>query len=201
MDFTLSEERKMLQETVGKFFNNNYKNIDKRSENVNLPEGYSKEFWKESSDLGVISALVSPKFGGLGGSGEDISIIFELVGKSLCVEPFLSSAVLSSTVLSSISNPRNDLITDIIEGNLLISFAHCEMNNRYEDHYIETNAYLKNDEWNINGTKSFVMNGDDASKIIVSARINGDVNDKSGIGLFLVNNEQTLKILCKFVLI
>ena len=192
MDFTLSEERKMLQETVGKFFNSNYKNIDKRSENVNLPEGYSKEFWKESSDLGVISALVSPKFGGLGGSGEDISIIFELVGKSLCVEPFLSSAVLSSTVLSSISNPRNDLITDIIEGNLLISFAHCEMNNRYEDHYIETNAYLKNDEWNINGTKSFVMNGDDASKIIVSARINGDVNDRHGIGLFLVDNDQTL---------
>ena len=44
MDFTLSEERKMLQETVGKFFNSNYKNLDKRSENVNLPEGYSKEF-------------------------------------------------------------------------------------------------------------------------------------------------------------
>ena len=99
MDFTLSEERKMLQETVGKFFNSNYKNIDKRSENVNLPEGYSKEFWKESSDLGVISALVSPKFGGLGGSGEDISIIFELVGKSLCVEPFLSSAVLSLSLI------------------------------------------------------------------------------------------------------
>ena len=67
------------------------------------------------------------------------------------------------------------------------------MNNRYEDHYIETNAYLKNDEWNINGTKSFVMNGDDASKIIVSARINGDVNDRDGIGLFLVNNDQTFK--------
>ena len=29
MDFLLSEERKMLQETVGKFFDNNYKNINK----------------------------------------------------------------------------------------------------------------------------------------------------------------------------
>ena len=83
MDFSLSEERKMLQETVERFFSSNYKNINQRSENVTLPEGYSKEFWKESSDLGVISALVSPNFGGLGGSGEDIAIIFELIGKSL----------------------------------------------------------------------------------------------------------------------
>ena len=193
MDFLLSEERKMLQETVGKFFDNNYKNINKRNENVNLPEGYSKEFWKQSSDLGVISALVSPEFGGLGGCGEDISIIFELIGKSLCVEPFLSSGVLSSTILSSISNPQNSLITDIIEGNLLISFAHTEMNNRYEDHYIETAAVLKDNEWIINGTKSFVMNGDNASKIIVSARMSGNLNDKNGIGLFLTDNKQTLK--------
>ena len=65
MDFSLSEERKMLQETVSKFFESNYKNINKRGENVNLPEGYSKEFWENSSDLGVISALVSSNFGGL----------------------------------------------------------------------------------------------------------------------------------------
>ena len=130
MDFSLSEERKMLQETVERFFSSNYKNINQRSENVTLPEGYSKEFWKESSDLGVISALVSPNFGGLGGSGEDIAIIFELIGKSLCVEPFLSSGILSNPVLSSISNPQNDLILLIIEGNLLISFAHTKMNNR-----------------------------------------------------------------------
>ena len=44
MDFSLSEERKMLQETVERFFSSHYKNINQRSENVTLPEGYSKEF-------------------------------------------------------------------------------------------------------------------------------------------------------------
>ena len=43
MDFSLSEERKMLQETVARFFESNYQNINKRNENVNLrprgPEG------------------------------------------------------------------------------------------------------------------------------------------------------------------
>ena len=188
MDFSLSEERKMLQETVGRFFENNYKDIKKRGEYLKMTDGFSREFWKESSNLGVINGLVSPAFGGLGGSGEDICIIFELIGKSLCIEPFLSSGLLSSTILSSLNNPKTDLINQIIEGKLLMSFAHMEMNNRYEDHFIETKAKLEKETWKLNGSKSFVINGDSADKVIISARIEGKVNDKKGIGLFLVDN-------------
>ena len=164
MDFSLSEERKMLQETVARFFENNYKDIKKRSEHLAMNEGFSREFWKESADLGVISGLISPNFGGLGGSGEDISIIFELIGKSLCIEPFLSSGLLSSTILSSIEIPKTELINEIIDGEILISFAHMEMNNRYENHFVETKAFLEDDNWKLNGNKSFVINGDSQIK-------------------------------------
>ena len=40
------------------------------------------------------------------------------------------------------------------------------------------------------GSKSFVINGDTADKVIVSARIDGEINDKNGIGLFLVDTNQ-----------
>ena len=89
-----------------------------------------------------------PTFGGLGGSGEDISIIFELIEKSLCIEPFLSSGILSSTILSSIKNPKTELINQIIDGELLISFAHMEMNNRYRP-FVETKAFLEDDKWKL----------------------------------------------------
>ena len=190
MDFSLSEERKMLQETVARFFENSYNDIKKRSEYLDMKDGFSREFWKESSNLGVISGLISPSFGGLGGSGEDISIIFELIGKSLCIEPFLSSGLLSSTILSSIKNPKTELINQIIDGELLVSFAHMEMNNRYDDHFVESKAFFENENWKLNGSKSFVINGDSADKVIISARIEGKINDKNGIGLFLVDNNQ-----------
>ena len=193
MDFSLSEERKMLQETVSRFFESNYENINKRNSNVNLADGFNKKFWLEGAELGVISALIIPEYGGLGGSGDDLSIIFELIGKSLCVEPFLSSGVLSSSILSSINKPKIDMINEIIEGKLLLSFAHTEMNNRYEDTYIETKASITNDKWGVNGIKSFVLNGDSANKVIVSARIDGNTNDKKGIGLFLVDNDKITK--------
>ena len=48
MDFSLSEERKMLQETVARFFESNYQNINKRNENVNLPEGFSIEIFADN---------------------------------------------------------------------------------------------------------------------------------------------------------
>ena len=57
MDFSLSEERKMLQETVARFFENNYKDIKKRGEYLDMNDGFSREFWKESSNLGVISHI------------------------------------------------------------------------------------------------------------------------------------------------
>ena len=198
MDFSLSEERKMLQETVARFFENNYKDIKKRGEYLDMNDGFSREFWKESSNLGVISGLISPTFGGLGGSGEDISIIFELIGKSLCIEPFLSSGILSSTILTSIKNPKTELINQIIDGELLISFAHMEMNNRYEDHFVDTKAFLEDDNWKLNGSKSFVINGDSADKVIVSARIDGEINDKNGIGLFLVDTNQIKKEILQY---
>src|SRR6056300_614833 len=165
MDFSLSEERKMLQETVALFFENNYKDIKKRDEHLAMNDGFSRQFWKESADLGVISGLISPNFGGFGGSGEDISIIFELIGKSLCVEPFLSSGVLSSSILSSIKDPRTQIINKIIGGELLISFAHMEMNSRYDDYFVESKATFENDNWRIGGSKSFVINGYTAAEL------------------------------------
>ena len=42
----------MLQETVARFFENNYKDINKRS--IEMNDGFSRDFWKESANLGVI---------------------------------------------------------------------------------------------------------------------------------------------------
>ncbi|MDB9771470.1 acyl-CoA/acyl-ACP dehydrogenase [Alphaproteobacteria bacterium] len=189
MDFSLSEERKMLQETIARFFESHYDKIDKHHFNANLPDGFDNKIWQESADLGIISALISPDFGGLGGTGEDISLVFELIGKSLCVEPFLSTGVLSSTALSSIKKPKTKILSEIIDGSFLVSFAHSEMNSRYEECHVETKAVSSPKGWIIDGNKSFVLNGDTSKKVIVSARISGEINDKNGIGIFLIDKD------------
>jgi len=189
MHFNLSEERQMLKDTIDRFLSDHYGKIKNHHENSKLIEGFNPKIWNESSSIGMISGLISPKYKGLGGTGEDIMIIFELIGKYLCVEPFLSTGVMSSTALSSCNINVEQLMDDIISGKKIISFAHSEVESRYDDSYVNVKATQKDDFWYINGTKSFVLNGDQASVLLVSARINGDTLDQNGIGIFKINSK------------
>ncbi len=55
------------------------------------PQGYSAEMWQQFAELGVIGALFGEADGGFGGSGFDIAVVFEALGRGLVVEPFLGA--------------------------------------------------------------------------------------------------------------
>ena len=186
MHFNLSEERQMLKDTVERFLSDNYGKIKNHHEYSTLNEGYNVKIWNESSDIGMIGGLIPPKYNGLGGSGEDIMIIFELIGKYLCVEPFLSTGLMSSTALISCGSNSNELLEEIISGKKIISFCHSEIESRYDETLVKVKATKNNNLWYIDGKKSFVLNGDQANIFIVSARIKGNTSDKNGIGIFKV---------------
>ena len=187
MHFNLSEERQMLRDTVERFLSDNYSKIKNHHEYSTLKEGYNIKIWNESSSIGMISGLIPPQYNGLGGSGEDIMIIFELIGKYLCVEPFLSTGVMSSTALASCGSYSQELFDEIISGRKIISFCHSEIESRYSETFIKVKANKNDDLWYIDGRKSFVLNGDQANVFIVTARINGKTSDKNGIGIFEID--------------
>ena len=51
MDFSLAEERRLLQDTIRRFLANEY-GFDKRRARVASGEGFSRETWKEFARLG-----------------------------------------------------------------------------------------------------------------------------------------------------
>ncbi len=187
MHFNLSEERKMLRDTIERFLSDKYSKIKNHYEYSTLREGYNVKIWNESSDIGMISGLIPPKYNGLGGSGEDIMIIFELIGKYLCVEPFLSTGLMSSTALISCRSDENQLLDDIISGKKIISFCHSEIDSRYDESLVKVKAHKNKNIWHLDGTKSFVLNGDQSNIFIVSARISGNQSDKNGLGIFKIH--------------
>jgi len=75
----------------------------------------------------------------------------------------------------------------VIEGKLVLAFAHGEQQARYDLSDVLTTATRKGSGWVIEGAKSVVVHGDSADKLIVSARISGDRGDTDGIGLFFVD--------------
>ena len=85
MDFNLSEERQMLKETAERFIREQYP-IETRHEAAKSAIGFSREMWREFGDLGLIGALLPPEVEGYGGTGEDIALVFEQLGRALVVE-------------------------------------------------------------------------------------------------------------------
>lgn len=186
MNFELTEERQMLQDTLRRFLADRY-DTETRNKIVDSDAGMSAEIWAELADLGVIGALFTEVQGGFGGAGFDITTVFEELGRAGVVEPFLDTAVLGGGLIAALGNDaQKTLVDDVIGGGLHLAFAHGEPASRFDLNRVETNAVQNGDEIVLNGRKAVVVNAEAAGQLIVSAREDGAVDDTSGISLFLV---------------
>jgi alkylation response protein AidB-like acyl-CoA dehydrogenase len=187
MDFNLSEERKMLKETTERFLREQY-DIDRRHEFAGSELGFSREMWREFGDLGLIGALMPPSVDGFGGSGEDIALVFEALGRGLVVEPFLASGVLAASPLIEVGD--GETLGRVMAGERVLTLGHGEPDSRYTLSHVGTRAAQEADGWRITGAKAVVLNGFEADELIVSARIDGAADAEEGLGLFRVDPRQ-----------
>lgn len=187
MHFDLSEERQMLADTTRRFIADRY-DINVRHANAKLDHGFNRETWSEFADLGLIGALLPGDVGGFGGTGEDIAVVFESLGRGLVVEPFLATGVLGAGALVAAgSDAHKAMLEDVMAGRLLLALAHGEPDSRYEMASVKTRATSAGDGWQLSGNKAVVLNGDSANQLVVSARTSGNDTDEVGISLFLVD--------------
>ncbi|MEP3232968.1 MAG: acyl-CoA dehydrogenase [Hyphomicrobiales bacterium] len=187
MDFNHTEERRMLAESLGRYLNDNY-TFETRMKIAESDDGYSPQKWQELAEMGIIGALFSEDKGGFGGAGFDITVVFEELGRAGVVEPFLST-LLAGSVLAQLDD-HDPLIESMIAGEELVSLAHGEANAHYDLDHVATTATEAGDGFVLNGAKAVVLNGGEANKLIVSARISGETFSQDGIALFLVDANQ-----------
>jgi hypothetical protein len=186
MNFEHSEERRMLADSLGRFIQAHY-SLQTRNAIVKSTAGYSADLWHEFAGLGIVGALFAPEHGGYGGSGEDLALVFEALGRGLVVEPFLGNAVLAGGVVARLGNAsQQEVIAQIIDGGRVAAFAHYEPESRYELARVATRAERAGDGWKLNGAKAVVLHAEAADGFVVSARTAGAVDAADGISVFLV---------------
>ncbi|WP_193187744.1 acyl-CoA dehydrogenase family protein [Nisaea sediminum] len=187
MDFSLSEEQRMLKDTVERLVRETY-DFDTRQKIAGSDEGFSREVWSQLAELGMLGVPFAEEFGGLGGGGVDLMILGEAMGRGLVVEPYLSTVVLGGGLVELLGSPeqKETLLNAVVGGETLLAFAHSEPDGRYETAHVRCTAEKTGGGWKLTGRKSVVLNGASADLLIVSARISGNHDDEDGIGLFLV---------------
>jgi alkylation response protein AidB-like acyl-CoA dehydrogenase len=186
MNFELTEERRMLQDSLRRFLADKY-TTQVRNQILDSTAGLSATIWSQMADLGVIGALLGEDKGGFGGTGFDITTVFEELGRAGVVEPFLDTAILGAGLIAELgTDDHAGILEDVMAGSVHLAFAHGEPTSRYDLNIVATTAQKRGDHYVLNGRKSVVVNAEATDHLVVSARTSGDVDDQNGISLFLV---------------
>jgi pimeloyl-CoA dehydrogenase small subunit len=188
MDFDLTEEQRLLKESVDRTIEDAYGDFERRKAYQAEPAGWSAELWESYAELGLLGLPFAEADGGFGGGPVETMIVMEAIGRGLVVEPYLSTAVLGGGFLRLGGTPaqRESCIPRIAEGSLRLAFAHAERQARYDLHDVATSARREGEGYVLDGRKSVVLNGASAELLVVSARSSGSRRDRDGISLFLV---------------
>ncbi len=180
MDFTHSDDRQMLADTLGRYLAQKY-DFETYKRIAASDVGFSRETWAALAELGIVGALFDEAAGGFGGTGFDIAVVFEALGRALVVEPFLGTLMAGRLI-----GDRTALIERVIAGTSILAFAHYEPQSRYDLTELATTAVRTDDGWVLNGSKAVVPQLEAADQILVSACTDGGLGKQAGLSLFLV---------------
>jgi pimeloyl-CoA dehydrogenase small subunit len=187
MDFDLSEEQRLLKESVDGLLNDSY-DFDARKKYMKEKGGWSRAFWGKLAEQGLLGLPFAEADGGFGAGAVETAIVMEALGKAMVLEPYLPTVVIAGGFLrhgGSVAQKAAH-IPGIIDGSKTFAFAQLEKNSRYDLSDVATTAKKKGGGWVIDGEKFVVLNGENADTLVVTARTKGGQRDKAGVGVFLV---------------
>ena len=115
MDFELTEEQRLLKESVDRFVADKYP-FSARQAIIFSEAGYSEENWQLFAEMGWLALPFEAQYGGFGGSPVDTAIVMEALGRGLVLEPYLSTVVMGGGLVAAAGN-------DIQKENILPQIA------------------------------------------------------------------------------
>src|SRR6195256_140423 len=93
MDFDLSEEQRLLKESVDGLLNDSY-DFDARKKYAAEKGGGSRGVWGKLAERGRLGLPFSEDDGGFGAGAVETMIVMEALGKALVLEPYLATVVI-----------------------------------------------------------------------------------------------------------
>jgi 3-oxocholest-4-en-26-oyl-CoA dehydrogenase beta subunit len=190
MDFSFSEEQKMLMKSARDFLDENCKkSLVKEMEKDEL--GFSPELWRQIAGLGWLGLVFPEQFGGSNMSFLDLAALLEETGRACLPGPFFSSVVLSGlTILDAgTEEQKQAYLTGISRGESYFTLAVTESDGRYDVTSIKLMAKKVGTGFILNGSKLFVPDAHIANHIICVARTENSGTPENGISLFIIDRD------------
>jgi len=188
MNFDFSEEQQLLAASVRRFVEKQY-DFEARGKIVASADGCSATVWATLAELGLLGLPLPGEFGGFDGGAVDLMSVMEAFGEALVVEPYLATVGLGAQFIARAGSvaQKQELLPRVAAGELRLAFAQTERDSRYDLAQVTMRATKSGDGFVLDGYKCVVLHAPCAGKLIVSARTSGQVADRDGVSLFLVD--------------
>ena len=188
MDFTISEEMKMVTDAVGRFVREKVQPLEQETEEAaKIPPEKLAAVKAEAQELGFYAMNMSEEVGGAGLGVLDMCLVEEQLGQT--------SDALIRRVFGQVypmleqfeGELRDKYLYPTVKGDKICAMAITEPGAGSDAAAVKTNAYLDGDEWVLNGTKHFISDGDIADYVIVMALTDPEKGARGGISLLIVD--------------
>jgi isovaleryl-CoA dehydrogenase len=189
MDFQLTDEQRMIKETVYKWAVNELGPIQ---EKIDDEDWFPPDFFKKCAELGILGITIDEEYGGLGGDVLMQTLAVEEMSR-ICPALAMSYGAHSNLCANNIhknagAELKRKYLPPLVAGEKVGALALTEPNAGSDAMSLRTRAVRKGDRYILNGTKMFITNGPIADVLLVYAKTSPDMGAK-GISAFIVEKD------------
>lgn len=172
MDFELTEEQTIIQETIRRFAQEELAPV---AEDLDYAEEFARENFRRMADLGLTGMVLPAEYGGSGSDEISLAIAIEEIAKACA-----STADILDAHLILCAGPiyhwgseeqRKLFLPSLAKGEKIGSYAITEPDAGSDIGNVKTKAVKDGDFYILNGQKTFITNGDVCDIIVVFAVI------------------------------
>ena len=185
MDFTLSEEHKMLQTTVRDFANDKLAPV---ADELDRKQEFAWDNFKMMAEMGLLGLGILPEYGGSGGDELSIAIAVEEIARACASTADIVDAHLCLCAAPiyrfGTEEQKQKFLPALVKGEKVGAHAVTESEAGSDVSRVQMTAVKDGDSYILNGTKIFITNGDVCDVVLVFTTI-PELGDR-GMTAFIV---------------
>ena len=185
----MNEELELFRENVNRFVQTE---VIPHYEQWEKAEIFPRELWNKLGEQGLLCVDIPESYGGFGTDFLFSMVIAEAFSHANCGAVGGPMAVHSDIVAHYLLNNGTEqqklhYLPKMVSGECVGAVAMTEPGAGSDLQGVRTTARLDGDDYIINGSKTFITNGQHCDMVIVVARTNLEVSGAKGTTLFLVD--------------
>ncbi len=184
-----TEEQSFFRQTVSKFVE---KEILPHHNKWETEGRVPKDLWLKAGELGLLCPNVPKEYGGIGGDFRFNVIVIEELAKIGATGPGFavhSDIVAPYLINYSSEKQKHIYLPKMVKGEFITAIAMTEPNTGSDLQNIKTRAIVEKNRILLNGSKTFITNGQNANLILVIAQT--DITKKAkGISIVLCEDNR-----------